>query len=433
MIEYDVAIIGAGPAGLASAQRLSETGFRTVVFDIGRSIRARERDGEAELAQGHGGAGLYSDGKFSFFPSASALWSLPGKEELHAAYRWTCAILRYHGLDTPPFPSQPDAYSAGAVDGLLKVYPSDYLSFEARLRLITALVESADASFLPETTISEAEFDQATDSLILTAVDSSGEGFQVRARKLIIASGRFGPLNMGEGGKEAFRRLEVGFRIEQPAHKAFFGGMEQLDPKLKFTAEDEKLEWRTFCACRNGETVFTNTLGLWTVSGHSDGPDTGRSNIGFNTRITDPSLARGALPGLINALQKPDSYYEINLISLLNGEGEAVERFDAVYGTELAGFMLDGLWKLIDKFPQIYDGETKLIGPTLEGVGWYPGLDENLKLGHSPVWVAGDACGLFRGIVAAFISGHYTATMVLRELEKKHQWTLTDAKPLESA
>lgn len=31
---------------------------------------------------------------------------------------------------------------------------------------------------------------------------------------------------------------------------------------------------------------------------------------------------------------------------------------------------------------------------------------------ESPAWVAGDSCGLFRGIVAAMISGHYAASRV---------------------
>jgi hypothetical protein len=44
-------------------------------------------------------------------------------------------------------------------------------------------------------------------------------------------------------------------------------------------------------------------------------------------------------------------------------------------------------------------------------------VDGGLRLLDVPAWVAGDACGLFRGIVAAMISGHYASNFVLRELE----------------
>jgi hypothetical protein len=44
-------------------------------------------------------------------------------------------------------------------------------------------------------------------------------------------------------------------------------------------------------------------------------------------------------------------------------------------------------------------------------------VDGDLRLLDTPAWVAGDACGLFRGIVAAMISGHYAADSALLELE----------------
>jgi uncharacterized protein len=50
------------------------------------------------------------------------------------------------------------------------------------------------------------------------------------------------------------------------------------------------------------------------------------------------------------------------------------------------------------------------------GIGWYPKVDGDLRLLDVPAWVAGDACGLFRGIIAAMISGHYAAASAIEEL-----------------
>ncbi len=70
----EVAIIGAGPAGLFAAIQLIERGIKPVIFERGKEVRERRRD-LAEITKnntvdpdsnycfGEGGAGTYSDGK----------------------------------------------------------------------------------------------------------------------------------------------------------------------------------------------------------------------------------------------------------------------------------------------------------------------------------------------------------------------------------
>ncbi|WP_030617042.1 hypothetical protein [Streptomyces fulvoviolaceus] len=413
---YDIAVLGAGPAGLAAARRLAGTGVSTVLVDGGRPVAERDRYAAEDLTRGHGGAGLFSDGKFSFFPSASELWELPRTDDLRAAYDWTCALLGSYGLDTPPFPEDPTAYTVGTGEWVLKDYPSDYLSLDARLRLTDDLVVGLDATVLNETEVVGAVHDPDADVFRLALRDSKGQDEELTVRRLLLAGGRFGPLGLREvTGQRSFRRLEVGFRIEQPAERAFFRDMTQLDPKLRFREADGSVEWRTFCACRQGEASLTETQGLWTVSGRSDCPPTGRSNVGFNTRILDETVAERALAPALAAMADEENHFVLPLLDLLAGRTEAVATFDRVYGPELRTAMTRGLTRLAEAFPEIEDAGTRLIGPTLEGVGWYPAVDGDLRLLDAPAWVAGDACGLFRGIVAAFISGHYAASAALRD------------------
>ncbi|WP_406350643.1 FAD-binding protein [Streptomyces sp. NBC_00658] len=416
---FDLAIIGAGPAGLAAAQRLAGSPLSVALIDSGKPVTERDRYAAADMTRGHGGAGLFSDGKFSFFPSASELWTLPRAGDLRDAYTWTCELLGSYGLDTPPFPSDPTAYTVGAGEWILKEYPSDYLSLEARLRLTADMVAATDATVLDEFEVENAEYDRDADHFRLALRDSKGQESELVARRLLLASGRFGPLGLRELTQErSFRRLEVGFRIEQPADKAFFRDMKQLDPKLRFREGDGSVEWRTFCACRDGEAALTETQGLWTVSGRSDCPATGRSNVGFNTRILDETVARRALAPALAAMGDEESYFVLSMDAIVNGEPEQLAAFDRVYGPELREIMLRGLSRLAEAYPVLRDNGTRLIGPTLEGVGWYPKVDGDLRLLDSPAWVAGDACGLFRGIVAAMISGHYAADSALRELAR---------------
>ena len=69
-----LAIIGAGPAGLFAALRAIELGLKPIVFERGKDVRSRRRDlaklnkemivnPESNYCFGEGGAGTYSDGK----------------------------------------------------------------------------------------------------------------------------------------------------------------------------------------------------------------------------------------------------------------------------------------------------------------------------------------------------------------------------------
>jgi len=70
----EVIVVGAGPAGLFAAIRLIELGYKPVVLERGKDVRARRRDiaainkdhvvnPESNYCFGEGGAGTYSDGK----------------------------------------------------------------------------------------------------------------------------------------------------------------------------------------------------------------------------------------------------------------------------------------------------------------------------------------------------------------------------------
>ncbi len=70
----EIAIIGAGPAGLYAALRAIEAGLKPIIYERGKDVRSRRRDlakinkeqivnPESNYCFGEGGAGTYSDGK----------------------------------------------------------------------------------------------------------------------------------------------------------------------------------------------------------------------------------------------------------------------------------------------------------------------------------------------------------------------------------
>lgn len=156
MIEPDVVIVGAGPAGLAAAHGALDSGSSSVVvLEAGPTLRERSRGRPSDSVSGCGGAGAWSDGKFSFFPSATELWNLNQSEILRRSYGWVAGILRMYADDPSAVPDFPEAAlkparyidrSAPAdADSIgswkLKRYPSIYIGQEGREAMVQRLCD----------------------------------------------------------------------------------------------------------------------------------------------------------------------------------------------------------------------------------------------------------------------------------------------------
>src|SRR5262249_8549940 len=118
-------VVGAGPAGLAAAAACAARDHDFRVLEIGPRAAPRHHADQRLLGTGVGGSGLYSDGKFSFFPSATALWRLPDRRALRASWGWLAELLGRFGLEAPAFPdldALPDLVVATGLSR--KDYPS---------------------------------------------------------------------------------------------------------------------------------------------------------------------------------------------------------------------------------------------------------------------------------------------------------------------
>ena len=135
-----------------------------------------------------------------------------------------------------------------------------------------------------------------------------------------------------------------------------------------------------------------------TYSGRSDCERTDRSNFGFLVRITDPDqISNDDFDHIAHTKD-----FDIPLLDALN-TNVVIE----LYGEKIGTLMKRALQSITTEFPQLITSESKILGPSIEGMGVYPDIDHNLKVRSAlhNVYCLGDNTGIFRGIVPCMISG----------------------------
>jgi len=395
---YETLIVGAGPAGLAAAVSLKTRGKEFLLIEGGKSVHERDRYDKTDLICGIGGAGLFSDGKFSFYPSSTHLWNLSNKEILSESYDWFCNLLSQCGLKMVP--SCPVVVNTHYETNkwFLKEYPSLYLSLDERYSLSDKLFSLIGwNNILLETTV--IGYIKNKNGTYSIKISRNGNNTSIHCKNLIIAGGRFWPL-FNNFQTPQFMRLEYGVRIQDLPSRSFFTHTELNDPKYKYL--DKEVEFRTFCCCRNGEVVITDNNKIETYSGRSDCLPTKLSNTGFNVRILDEDICNKIIS---EGLFKTKTYGDIPIKIAI--ETDILEKY---YGKTACHYLTVGLRLLLEKFPDLEN--ANLFGPTIEGVGYYPLSDENMKDLNENIWYCGDCGGKFRGITAAMVSGCYVGKMI---------------------
>nr|MBA3815590.1 hypothetical protein [Parachlamydiaceae bacterium] len=355
-----------------------------------------------ECIPGAGGAGLFSDGKFSFYPSGTHIWK-QDEELLRTAY--SLLEIDLEPWDIPKFPDINDNYkcTADKEGWLLKPYPSAYLNLPKRIELIKKLMDRC-----PEVLYQTEYLGQSpTDLGYLVRLRNLRLGFDffVHTKQIVLAGGRFMPLFLN--CKKKFYRYEFGFRVVGPSH-LIQKEVKLTDPKYIFDHDD--VEYRTFCWCQDGEIIKTSFKGIESYSGRADCSPTGFSNYGFNIRIKSPSL-----------LQETDFQHIIKMKTFDDGIQNFLKNSHRHFPDNAANLIEYGLNNLFKRFKNLLHANVRVIGPTIEGVGNYPILDEKFQVnGLKGVYVIGDSSGIYRGIVASMLAGYLLAVSENQKTNMKY-------------
>jgi uncharacterized FAD-dependent dehydrogenase len=408
---YDAIIIGAGPSGLTAALSCQQGNLRYKIFEKGKKVEHRSR--AAFLGSGVGGAGLYSDGKLSFYPSATSLWRLRPLKILKLSYDFVAGLLSAYGADIPEFPEHRNAISEKKELGYsIKCYNSIYLPIQKRIDIITDIQNAIGESLACGVELVDIEFGDRYNVKLRKVED--GEEFSIATRAIIFASGKLAQLGIRHLGlPRTFRRLEAGVRIQQKFGEFFLKDDAQLDPKLLLRDDDaRKMEWRTFCCCRRGEIVDIDYDGIRLISGRADVAPTGCSNVGFLSRVTSADLhAWCVLESHLRQNVDPQRTSVAEFLSCQEPLGTSVGRS---LGEVFSTLTREGMCRLVEAIGVRKFVDAELFAPAVEGIGYYPDVEENLKINRHMIWVAGDAAGVFRGLLGALVSGYFVGSEIVR-------------------
>ncbi len=313
---YDVAIIGSGPAGMFAALELirRSPGVRAVVFEKGP---LRSFDEKANLTCGWGGSGAFSDGKLNHTAlSGGQLRDFMTQEGFESVMHDVDQTYLEFGGD----PKIVDATSDQVADLRRRVIAADMELVHFPIRHLgtdkSRIIVDNIRKYIEEKGV-EVKVNSGIAHInpgmgIFEVVCEDGNRFT--AQKVIIAPGRGGAewfqeeakrlgLAMENNGVDIGVRVEVRDEIMKPVTDLVY------ELKVLYFSKTYRDKVRTFCMCPSGFVAMENYRGLTTVNGHS-AKDVKSRNTNFSVLVTktftepfnDPLEYARSVSGLANLL-----------------------------------------------------------------------------------------------------------------------------------
>ena len=434
-MSYDVAIIGAGSAGLFAALELTNSDLRVVIIEGG--LPPKER---TSITSGVGGAGTFSDGKLNL---SSKIGGNPqaiscSSTELDALIEQVDAEFTRCGA--PPQYSGENAIDLAQLKQSAAQAGIEFIAGRQR-HIGTVTIREVIDTLYHDLLDKGIEFRLET-KVAGIAVEDSGfrldtSNGSVQARFVIAAPGRVGTYWLREqaralGVGPAFGPLDIGVRLEFPAE--LYESIERVmyDAKLRVRTATYDDMVRTFCTNPRGFVVREDHEGFVLVNGHAENKrksDNTNFALLVHMELTDPvedTTEYGrAVAQLASTIGGGHPILQ-RLKDLQQGRRSTLDRIrrlpirptleevtpgdiSMALPQRIVLNLLEGIERLDRIIPGLATDSTLIYAPEIKFYDTRYSVQDGMETKLPGFYVAGDASGHSRGIVFAAVTGIYAA------------------------
>ncbi len=453
---YDVIIIGAGPAGIFAAREISlHSPSKVLLLEKGKTVDKRScpvNDGASSclnckpcsIMSGWGGAGAFSDGKLTLTTEYGGwLGNYIGKEKLASLIDYADKIYLENGAPEKVYGKNDEEFEMlrqRMARANLKLLPAHirHMGTDNTLKVLQHLKDDLDKHITIKT--GEAVEDILVENNRVKGVKTNRDSYN--APRVICAPGREGAQWFSEQARKLHIQLsnnqvDIGVRVELPAVTMQTFTDKIYEPKIVYNTREFDDLVRTFCVNPNGHVVMENTNGIITVNGHSFAESkSNNSNFAlllsqeFTEPFNQPIVYGRSIASLANMLSGGiivQRYGDLKRgrrsTSSRISKGMVEPTLKAAVPGDLSLVLphryMVGIKECMEALDQAIPGlasdHTLLYGIEAKFYSARPQLSNNLKTCIEGLWASGDGAGVTRGLIQASISGIVAARDILSE------------------
>ncbi len=455
--DYDVIIVGAGPAGMFAARELACNKLKILVIDMGSDVKDRHCSLEPEMKCAHclpcdimcgvGGAGTFSDGTLNLRPDIggdlsvftddeSAAWELV--EEVDAVF------LEYGATTKVSFPDQQEVEilqrRAASVGAKFIEIRQRHIGSDNAKEVISRFKHDLDnkgVHFMLRTRV----IDLIIENSICRGVILE-DGKHLTSSYVLLCPGRIGcewvnRLVTEHSIKANFSGVDIGVRVEVPAIIMDPVTSINHDPKFHIRTPRYDDFVRTFCTNEHGFVVKENYKGFIATNGHSMHTVTSENtNFAFlvHVELTHPmedtikyakSVAKlattigGGKPVLqrMGDLRRGRRSTEARIAknSIKNTLKDITPGdISMALPHRIVMDIIEGLDTLNMIIPGVNSDSTLLYAPEVKLYAMEVSVDRDMQTSIKGLFAAGDGTGLSRDLVNSAATGILAARGILK-------------------